>query len=94
MAVVGGALLDKFIGTSEAEKAFQPWWDTVEDFLVYGLIMLGKIQIEITIKSKYLPMICSHYEMKTNYHAIFRLGRDANNNVQRHSIGLHNMQRS
>ena len=45
MAVVGGALLDKFIGTSEAEKAFQPWWDTVEDFLVYGLIMLGKIQI-------------------------------------------------
>ena len=47
MAVVGGALLDKFIGTSEAEKAFQPWWDTVEDFLVYGLIMLGKIQIEI-----------------------------------------------
>ena len=48
MAVVGGALLDKFIGTSEAEKAFQPWWDTVEDFLVYGLIMLGKIQIEIT----------------------------------------------
>ena len=43
MAVVGGALLEKFIGTSEAEKAFQPWWDTVEDFLVYGLIMLGKI---------------------------------------------------
>ena len=47
MAVVGGALLDNFIGKSEAEKAFQPWWDTVEDFLVYGLIMLGKIQIEI-----------------------------------------------
>ena len=42
MAVVGSALLDKFIGTSEAEKAFQPWWDTVEDFLVYGLILLGK----------------------------------------------------
>ena len=55
MAVVGGALLDKFIGTSEAEKAFQPWWDTVEDFLVYGLIMLGKIQIEIT---KLIQIIC------------------------------------
>lgn len=49
MAVVGGALLDKFIGTSEAEKAFQPWWDTVEDFLVYGLIMLGKLFFQIAI---------------------------------------------
>ena len=41
MAVVGSALLDKFIGHSEAERAFQPWWDTMEDYLVYGLIMLG-----------------------------------------------------
>ena len=49
MAVVGGALLDKFIGTSEAEKAFQPWWDTVEDFLVYGLIMLGNLFFQIAI---------------------------------------------
>ena len=55
MAVVGGALLDKFIGTSEAEKAFQPWWDTVEDFLVYGLIMLGKMPIEI---AKVVLIIC------------------------------------
>ena len=50
MAVVGGALLEKFIGTSEAEKAFQPWWDTVEDFLVYGLIMLGKKVLTMDIK--------------------------------------------
>ena len=49
MAVVGGALLEKFIGTSEAEKAFQPWWDTVEDFLVYGLIMLGNIVFALAI---------------------------------------------
>ena len=55
MAVVGTALLDKFIGTSEAEKAFQPWWDTVEDFLVYGLIMLGKMPIEI---AKVVLIIC------------------------------------
>ena len=41
MAVVGNALLDRFIGHSEAEQAFQPWWDITEDFLVYGLIMLG-----------------------------------------------------
>ena len=42
MAVVGSALLNKFVGKSEAEEAFQPWWDTMGDFLVYGLIMLGK----------------------------------------------------
>ena len=42
MAVVGNALINKFIGHSEAEQAFQPWWDTTEDFLVYGLVMLGK----------------------------------------------------
>ena len=26
----------------KAEKAFQPWWDSFNDHLVYGLIMLGK----------------------------------------------------
>ena len=41
MAVVGTALLDKFINCSDAERAFKPWWDTTQDFLVYGLIMLG-----------------------------------------------------
>ena len=41
MAEVGNALLDRFIGHTEAEQAFQPWWDITEDFLIYGLIMLG-----------------------------------------------------
>ena len=41
MAVVGTAILDKFLGRSEAEEAFQPWWDDMQDFLLYGLIMLG-----------------------------------------------------
>ena len=43
MAVVGTEILNKFLGNTEAEKAFEPWWDTTEDFLVYGLIMLGKL---------------------------------------------------
>jgi len=42
MSVVANALLDKFIVHSEAERAFKPWWNTTKDFLVYGLIMLGK----------------------------------------------------
>ena len=42
MSVVANALLDKFIVHSEAERAFKPWWNTTKDFLIYGLIMLGK----------------------------------------------------
>ncbi|CAB4069676.1 LRRC8 [Lepeophtheirus salmonis] len=43
MASLGNALVNKILGHSEAEKAFRPWWDNLEDFLVYGLVMLGLI---------------------------------------------------
>ena len=42
MASIGNALVGKILGHSAAEKAFRPWWDNFEDFLVYGLVMLGK----------------------------------------------------
>ena len=42
MASLGNALVSKILGHSAAEKAFRPWWDNMEDFLVYGLVMLGK----------------------------------------------------
>ena len=42
MASIGNALVSKILGHSAAEKAFRPWWDNLEDFLVYGLVMLGK----------------------------------------------------
>ena len=45
MALVGTALINKVLGTTEAERAFEPWWDTAQDFLVYGLIVLGKLVI-------------------------------------------------
>ena len=43
MASLGNALVGKILGHSAAEKAFRPWWDNLEDFLVYGLVMLGKL---------------------------------------------------
>uniref|UniRef100_A0A0K2TQZ0 Uncharacterized protein n=1 Tax=Lepeophtheirus salmonis TaxID=72036 RepID=A0A0K2TQZ0_LEPSM len=43
MASLGNALVTKILGHSAAEKAFRPWWDNLEDFLVYGLVMLGLI---------------------------------------------------
>ena len=85
MAVVGGALLEKFIGTSEAEKAFQPWWDTVEDFLVYGLIMLGKKVLTMDIKircGKYQLLTGIHFSKNVQCKSISRIGCDANYNVQ------------
>ena len=42
MALVGTALLTRVTSKKSAELAFQPWWDTAEDYIVYGLIMLGK----------------------------------------------------
>ena len=43
MAEIGRAVLGKVFAHNEAQKAFQPWWDTAEDYFVYGLLMLGKI---------------------------------------------------
>ena len=43
MADIGKDMVDKVFAHTAAEKAFRPWWDKLEDYLVYGLIMLGKI---------------------------------------------------
>ena len=43
MATLGTALIGKISGDSPAEKAFKPWWDNMQNFLVYGLVMLGKL---------------------------------------------------
>ena len=34
MAAIGAVLMGKVLGHSEAEKAFRPWWDALEDYLV------------------------------------------------------------
>ena len=35
-------LKKQILGRSEAEKTFRPWWDTVEDYLLNSLVLLGK----------------------------------------------------
>ena len=42
MAMLGSALMG-LMSHSDAEKMFRPWWDAIEDFVIYGLIMLGLI---------------------------------------------------
>ena len=49
MAAIGALLMDKVLGHSTAEKAFRPWWDTLEDFLIYSLVLLGIIVVPTAI---------------------------------------------
>ena len=41
MASLGDKMVSALFGQTEAEKTFRPWWDNLEDILVYGLILLG-----------------------------------------------------
>ena len=38
-----GNPLGALMGKSAGEEALQPWWDSVGDYLIYGLIGLGKL---------------------------------------------------
>ena len=42
MSSLADALVSKVLGHTAAERAFRPWWDNLEDYLVYALVMLGK----------------------------------------------------
>ena len=46
---------------SKAEKVFRPWWDTLEDYLLNSLVLLGEAELSlfaINIFSIYIiPMI-------------------------------------
>ena len=45
MGAVASSVAKSVLGHSDAEKAFRPWWDTVQDHLIYGLITIGKLGI-------------------------------------------------
>ena len=45
MSSLANALVSQVLGHSDAEKAFRPWWDNFEDYLVYVLVMLGKYDL-------------------------------------------------
>lgn len=58
MAAIGSLLMNKAFGHSEAEKAFRPWWDSLEDFLIYSLVLLGVITVPTAIITG-TPLDCS-----------------------------------
>ena len=47
MASLGDKMVTALFGQSEAEKSFRPWWDNLEDYLVYGLILIGTFAVKI-----------------------------------------------
>ena len=49
MAAIGAALMGRVLGHREAEKAFRPWWDSLEDYLIYSLVMLAVVLVPTAI---------------------------------------------
>ena len=42
-----GEVRKSLLDRTEAEKAFRPWWDTLEDTLLNTLIAVGQQKIQI-----------------------------------------------
>ena len=42
MAAIAGELSKQIKGHSEGAQGFRPWWDTVEDNVMYAFVVLGK----------------------------------------------------
>ena len=42
MAALAGDLSKQILGHSDATKAFRPWWDVVQDGIMYSLVVMGK----------------------------------------------------
>ena len=36
-------LKKQILGRPKAEKVFRPWWDTLEDYLLNSLVLLGEL---------------------------------------------------
>ena len=47
MASLGAGMVSQVFSHSDAEKAFRPWWDNFKDYLVYALVMLGKLLLTV-----------------------------------------------
>ena len=41
--VFAGDVKKNLLERTEAEKVFRPWWDTLEDYLLNILIIIGRI---------------------------------------------------
>jgi len=45
MDIIDSELIGRVVGHSTAEHVFRPWWDTMEDMFIYGLLSLGLVLV-------------------------------------------------
>ena len=57
MASIGTALINTLSHT-DTEKLFIPWWDNLEDFVIYGLITLGLVILPTQVFAG-TPLFCT-----------------------------------
>ena len=57
MAFLGATLLSS-LSKTDTEKLFRPWWDNLEDFIMYGIITLGLIVSPFQVFS-WTPLSCT-----------------------------------
>ena len=50
MAQLAGDLSHAIMGQTDAEKAFHPWWDHMEDKLLYFFVVMSKLPAELITK--------------------------------------------
>ena len=43
MAALAGDLSKVILGHSEADKAFRPWWDVIEDYTLYFFVIMSEL---------------------------------------------------
>ena len=85
MGTVVSILAKSVLGHSDAENAFRPWWKTVQDHLIYGLIATGDLCIFRNIYSNF-DIDNNFKKMKTN------LTFFSNQNFRSHCISKGNDQ--
>ena len=45
MAALAGDLSRQILSHSDAARAFRPWWDNLEDSLMYSLVIMGELDL-------------------------------------------------
>lgn len=68
MAAIAGEISKQIKGHSEGALGFRPWWDTVEDNLMYAFVVLGEFYCRFfsTVHSSVI-----HIELRLKKEAMF-----------------------
>ena len=66
MAAIAGDLSRKILGHSDANKAFRPWWDNIEDSCLYAFVVIGKVKKYFKRQPGFDPIIFTFIQ-NSNY---------------------------